>query len=114
MLLSISVLVFNKRREKASRALCADENFFPWIDICAIQINKYYNIILYYSIVVVIKKIHSGTSRTSSIRLCPLVLLIRSQIEIRMVPASLFGCIVPLLKYVELSSFLWSDAFDDD
>ena len=22
--------------------LCADENFFPWIDICAIQINKYY------------------------------------------------------------------------
>ena len=20
--------------------LCADENFFPWIDICAIQINK--------------------------------------------------------------------------
>ena len=26
--------------------LCADENFFPWIDICAIQINKYY----YYTI----------------------------------------------------------------
>ena len=22
--------------------LCADENFSPWIDICAIQINKYY------------------------------------------------------------------------
>ena len=28
--------------------LCADENFFPWIDICAIQINKYY----YYYIIV--------------------------------------------------------------
>ena len=27
--------------------LCADENFFPWIDICAIQINKYY----YYCLV---------------------------------------------------------------
>ena len=26
--------------------LCADENFFPWIDICAIRINKYY--IKYY------------------------------------------------------------------
>ena len=23
--------------------LCADENFFPWIDICAIQINKIIN-----------------------------------------------------------------------
>ena len=22
--------------------LCADENFFPWMDICTIQINKYY------------------------------------------------------------------------
>ena len=21
--------------------LCADENFFPWIDICKIKINKY-------------------------------------------------------------------------
>ena len=50
----------------------------------------------------------------SSICVCPLVLLIRSQIEIRMVPTSLFGCIVPLLKYVELSSFLWSYEFDDD
>ena len=29
--------------------LCADENFFPWIDICAIQINKYY---YYYYIII--------------------------------------------------------------
>ena len=29
--------------------LCADENFFPWIDICAIQINKYYYYYYYYS-----------------------------------------------------------------
>ena len=26
--------------------LCADENFFPWIDICAIQINKIIIIII--------------------------------------------------------------------
>ena len=29
--------------------LCADENFFPWIDICKIKINKYY-----YQILVVV------------------------------------------------------------
>ena len=34
--------------------LCADENFFPWIDICAIQINKYYIIII---IIIIIIKI---------------------------------------------------------
>ena len=28
--------------------LCADENFFPWIDICAIQINKINYYYYYY------------------------------------------------------------------
>ena len=35
--------------------LCADENFFPWIDICAIQINKI--IIINYSGIGAIKRI---------------------------------------------------------
>ena len=30
--------------------LCADENLFPWIDICALQINKYFYIIIYYDL----------------------------------------------------------------
>ena len=34
--------------------LCADENFFPWIDICAIQINKYYIIIIVIIIIIII------------------------------------------------------------
>ena len=34
--------------------LCADENLFPWIDICAIQINKYYIIIIIVVIIIII------------------------------------------------------------
>ena len=34
--------------------LCADENFFPWIDICAIQINKYYYYYYYYYYYIII------------------------------------------------------------
>ena len=34
--------------------LCADENLFPWIDICAIQINKYYIIIIIVIIIIII------------------------------------------------------------
>ena len=41
--------------------LCADENFFPWIDICAIQINKYYIIIII--IIIIIKISRMGTTK---------------------------------------------------
>ena len=35
---------------------CADENFFPWIDICAIQINKLLLLLLLWRIMTDIKK----------------------------------------------------------
>ena len=42
------------RFEQKLRTLCADESLFSWIDISAIQMNKYYYYYYYYYFIIII------------------------------------------------------------